>query len=488
MNTNAVDSANPAGRVQIATDFLANANYASPNTPPPASQRVSAGIPLTGGQAYYIEALMKEGGGADFFQLAFREAADPSTPANNESAPGTFFALPPNPSGDTTPPQIVRTYSLSGNTIVVEFNELLHPGTAQDGVNYAVSGGLVGPVATLRPDGKSVLVEIVSGLTSSTYDVTVDGVADIRCNSTVGAFASGKVFALGQGLRDDADIGANNTNPLLTSSTAGVGVGVTTAANPFEKGSATVDLNRLDILTGGSDIWDNADGFHFAHGFYTGDFDLRVRVESLTPRDNWSKAGLMVRESLDPGSRNHNVIVDPNTTALDGSGPGANIWEANTRPTLNAASSAWSQSNPGPVPYPNAWVRLRRSGNNFLAYASSDGVSWTQFGSTSAIYPATVYAGLATTAHNNNPGQTATAVYHDFGLIFSPSILLQPTNLMVLAGQSASFTVVVGGGTAPFFYQWRFNSTPIPNATNSTFTIASALPANAGNNAVLRSK
>ena len=65
---------------------------------------------------------------------------------------------------------------MSGNTIVVEFNELLHPNTAQDGVNYAVSGAVVSPNATLRPDGKSVLVE-VSGLATSTYDVTVDGVA-----------------------------------------------------------------------------------------------------------------------------------------------------------------------------------------------------------------------------------------------------------------------------------------------------------------------
>jgi Immunoglobulin domain/Bacterial TSP3 repeat len=35
-------------------------------------------------------------------------------------------------------------------------------------------------------------------------------------------------------------------------------------------------------------------------------------------------------------------------------------------------------------------------------------------------------------------------------------------------------------GTPPFTYQWRFNSSPIPNATNSTFTIPGAQPADAG--------
>ena len=35
----------------------------------------------------------------------------------------------------------------------------------------------------------------------------------------------------------------------------------------------------------------------------TGDFDQKVRVESLAPGGIWSQAGLMVRETLDPGSR-----------------------------------------------------------------------------------------------------------------------------------------------------------------------------------------
>ena len=37
----------------------------------------------------------------------------------------------------------------------------------------------------------------------------------------------------------------------------------------------------FDLVAGGSDIFDTADHFHFVHEQRTGDFDVRVRVESL---------------------------------------------------------------------------------------------------------------------------------------------------------------------------------------------------------------
>lgn len=60
-----------------------------------------------------------------------------------------------------------------------------------------------------------------------------------------------------------------------------------------------------------------------------------------------------------------------------------------------------------------------------------------------------------------------------------PVILTQPTNLTVLLGNSAMFTVTAGGAT-PLNYQWRKGTKPIVGATNSTYTIVSAVPADAG--------
>src|SRR5437899_1693004 len=61
-----------------------------------------------------------------------------------------------------------------------------------------------------------------------------------------------------------------------------------------------------------------------------------------------------------------------------------------------------------------------------------------------------------------------------------PSIVTQPTSLVVTQGNSASFSVSATGD-APLAYQWRFGGGPLTNATNSIFNVASAQLTDAGN-------
>jgi hypothetical protein len=65
-----------------------------------------------------------------------------------------------------------------------------------------------------------------------------------------------------------------------------------------------------------------------------------------------------------------------------------------------------------------------------------------------------------------------------------PSITSQPTNQTVFAGQTASFSVSASG-TPPLSYQWRFNTTNLVGATNTTLILANAQLTNAGNYTVL---
>jgi len=65
------------------------------------------------------------------------------------------------------------------------------------------------------------------------------------------------------------------------------------------------------------------------------------------------------------------------------------------------------------------------------------------------------------------------------GAAVAPTISGQPTNRTVIAGQTATFTVVASG-TPPLYYQWQHAGTNLPGATDATLTIANAQPDDAG--------
>ena len=67
----------------------------------------------------------------------------------------------------------------------------------------------------------------------------------------------------------------------------------------------------------------------------------------------------------------------------------------------------------GVVSYPNTWLRLKRTGDTFSGYRSTDGVNWTLVGSRTVDLPDTVYFGMAVTSHN--PAATVTAQFRDLG-------------------------------------------------------------------------
>ena len=67
------------------------------------------------------------------------------------------------------------------------------------------------------------------------------------------------------------------------------------------------------------------------------------------------------------------------------------------------------------------------------------------------------------------PGAGATA----------PSIVTQPANLNVNAGQDAVFSAAIAG-TPPFTFQWYYNGVAISGATGGTYTLANAQPSDDG--------
>jgi hypothetical protein len=65
-----------------------------------------------------------------------------------------------------------------------------------------------------------------------------------------------------------------------------------------------------------------------------------------------------------------------------------------------------------------------------------------------------------------------------------PVMILAPSDKNVFIGQSVTFTAMASGVPQPV-YQWRFNDVDIDGATNSPYTIASAVTGDAGTYAVV---
>ena len=182
---------------------------------------------------------------------------------------------------------------------------------------------------------------------------------DVRIYSR--ALAAAEVQTLAQTTWTDSDIGAVGS-----------------------VGSATIYNGVFTINGAGADIWNNADAFHYVYQKVSGDCVITAKVTSVQNVNAWSKVGVMIRETLDPGS----AFADNCAT------PGNGI-------ALPVAPSGWTTVAAIPPesdePHAPCWCAWSRTGNVITAYGESpDGNTWTQIGSETFTMAANVFVGLCT--------------------------------------------------------------------------------------------
>ena len=197
------------------------------------------------------------------------------------------------------------------------------------------------------------------------------------------------------------------------------------------------------------------DSFNFAHQTLTGDGTITARVTSFTGEHAnlngqpvqagsgpdmrpglmpWSKAGLIIKQSLHQGSAYAAMMV----TGRNG---------VRMQDNYTSDTAGW----PGRVSAAHPrWLRLTRSGDTITGYDSADGTHWTEVGTARlAGLPATVQVGMFATSPNyvftsrsfggsSNQGgpSQATGVFDD--------VRLTGTS----AGGTWADTAVGGGGPA----------------------------------------
>ena len=154
----------------------------------------------------------------------------------------------------------------------------------------------------------------------------------------------------------------------------------------------------------GADIWNEADEFHYAFKTLTGPGTIIARVESVEQTDVWAKAGVMIRETLDAGSKFAAVYITPSNTA-DGTATNGCRFQARTDTDAGATSDssvATTEQTAIVAPY---WVKLERDiGGNFRGYYSANGSTWQamSWNPQFITMSSNVYVGLAVTSHDNN--------------------------------------------------------------------------------------
>jgi PKD repeat protein len=79
----------------------------------------------------------------------------------------------------------------------------------------------------------------------------------------------------------------------------------------------------------------------------------------------------------------------------------------------------------------------------------------------------------------NPDGRSATSASPLLSITAPPCISAQPQSQAISLGSNATFSVTASG-TSPLSYQWRFNQSTLPGATDSAYTRAGAQCADAG--------
>jgi len=222
------------------------------------------------------------------------------------------------------------------------------------------------------------------------------------------------------------------------------------------------------MTAAGVDIWDEADEFRYAYKQLSGDGSIVAQVLSVENTDGWAKTGVMIRESLDPGSKFAAVYITP--------GNGCR-YQARLMTGISAVSDS-DVTTLQDITAPH-WIKLERAGNNFNAYNSYDGVTWTPlaWNPQTISMGANVYIGLALTSHSS--GVTCVAEFSDVQTTVSGPFTQQaigvdmPTNdpapMYVAVANSGGTPVVVhhdddpGATQVSTWTEWSINLTEFSN-------------------------
>ncbi|MEM7383941.1 MAG: GDSL-type esterase/lipase family protein [Verrucomicrobiota bacterium] len=162
---------------------------------------------------------------------------------------------------------------------------------------------------------------------------------------------------------------------------------------------------RFSLEGHGHDIAGREDSFHFVYAPFSGQGTITARI--VRPMSSqWTKPGVMMRESLEPDARHASVLLLPHwsgalVTRSETGGP-----TSTSRPR-HLGEAHIIKKNRLSTPY---WVRVIRFRNRFTGYLSSDGIEWRAIGSAEIPMARDLFVGFPACSQLNG---VATRVTYD---------------------------------------------------------------------------
>ena len=349
----------------------------------------------------------------------------------------------PNFSLSSSPSSVTMTQGASGTSTISV--------TPQNGFNgnvaLSASGLPSGVTASFNPasTASSSILTLTAGsaATTGTASVTITGTSGSLTNiTTVSLTVQATTVTTLPSVWTSADVGATGL------------VGTASYAN-----------NVFTVKGAGTQIYGSADSFHFVYQPLSGDGTVIARLVSVQGGTGYEAAGVMIRETLNPGATNANTA--------DWTSNGLIYFGVRTTTGGSTAISGASAK----LPY---WVKVTRSGNNFSGYTSSDGVNWVQLGTSQTISMAqNVNVGLAVTSGTNSALATATFDNVSVDSASAPAPLI--TNVSATTGTIGSQVAIQGSnfGASQGSSAVLLNGTPVTINSWSATSLNITIPAGA---------
>jgi hypothetical protein len=358
-----------------------------------------------------------------------------------------------------------KLITLPGATVGASVTTLATPGFA-DPLSLSISGLPDGATAALNPSSlqgsgtSAVAITVGAGVAVGSYPLTITA-----ADSATSANQSVSVELI--------------VLPAAPLTAGGLPAGWSSldVGGPAYPGQSAF-VNGVFQLLGSGTGADYASNDQFQYAFTALEGDGSIVARLLT--NGSDEAGIMLRNSLDPGSANVDITFD---------GQGMYF---NARPLLNAPVSAVA-TGPSPSPLP-VWFKISRQGSNFSGFYSWDGTNWIQLGDPiSLAMGPNLFAGLIASSLTNGPvvkvtfdNVSVTGSASGFTLASSVATLQGQPGQIVAATISSlgtpGFTDIVNLSIAglPAGAEANFGSNALTGSASTALSVSIGAPVPAG--------